>query len=557
MLLSVMCVAVSLLLLPSPVAASTVTLRVSQLRGNLTAALRERAAHLGPADHLVLYFDRAGTFTIEGTVEFACNVEIKGLGVKKTTVVLDNGTDRAGFKAFFDDTFFKVSASTSQPLAVSIHDLSVKLKDHNGIWWDGAEKYAFKLCNCAPVSIERFNCTLRNAVCTNVDLRACSNVTVRNCTLTNYNNCTTGGVLWLRGQMHDIDISANTFYKYGNDECVAFFGADAPVPGDIKRYNIKVADNDFYYVNRGNGPADLVNGVFFTYYVGTSTPATVGCASSNVDISGNRFYMQGLCHTIMGITFSERDTHDNVVIANNYIENSPVASDQKIRHCDYEVTDLNAARIPITFSGNTTVNNAAFVAPWGASGYCHLMVHGGAIVDLDKSSLTDNVATSSLTTQRLGCRLLSFDNAGGTVNMTGNSFSGLGMLASIDYGDGIDGKVTINADSNVFTGDTRIYCRNVKTVDLNFVGNTFNSTTSNFFLQEFAQQGSLVFDGNMVNTPGNGQLMTHWDNNDKAARRFNKLQVRNNVFTGVDGERTLLQPITNVRSRSVAGNVYR
>ena len=116
MLLSVMCVAVSLLLLPSQVAASTVTLRVSQLQGNLTAALRERAAHLGPADHLVLYFDRAGTFTIEGTVEFACNVEIKGLGVKKTTVVLDNGTDRAGFKAFFDDTFFKVSASTSQPL---------------------------------------------------------------------------------------------------------------------------------------------------------------------------------------------------------------------------------------------------------------------------------------------------------------------------------------------------------------------------------------------------------------------------------------------------------
>jgi hypothetical protein len=92
MLLSVMCVAVSLLLLPSQVAASTVTLRVSQLQGNLTAALRERAAHLGPADHLVLYFDRAGTFTIEGTVEFACNVEIKGLGVKKTTVVLDNGT---------------------------------------------------------------------------------------------------------------------------------------------------------------------------------------------------------------------------------------------------------------------------------------------------------------------------------------------------------------------------------------------------------------------------------------------------------------------------------
>ena len=59
MLLSVMCVAVSLLLLPSQVAASTVTLRVSQLQGNLTAALRERAAHLGPADHLVLYFDRA------------------------------------------------------------------------------------------------------------------------------------------------------------------------------------------------------------------------------------------------------------------------------------------------------------------------------------------------------------------------------------------------------------------------------------------------------------------------------------------------------------------
>ncbi len=551
-----MCVAVSLVLLPSQVAASTVTLRVSQLRGNLTAALRERTAGLGPADHLVIYFDRAGTFTIEGTVELACNVEIKGLGVKKTTVVLDNGTDRAGFKAFFDDTFIKVSATTRQPLAVSIHDLSVKLKDHNGIWWNGAEKLAFKLCNCAPVSIERFNCTLRNAVCTNVDLRACSNVTVRNCTLTNYNNCTTGGVLWLRGQMHDIDISANKFYKYGNDECLAFFGADASVPGDIKRYNIKVADNDFYYVNRGNGPSDLVNGVFFTYYVGLSTPATVGCASSNVEISGNRFYMQGLCSTVMGITFSERDTHDNFVISDNYIENGYVSGDKKLRHFDYIVTDRNATKRPVTFTGNSTVNNAAYVAPWGASGYYHLTVQG-AVVDLSKCSLTDNVSTSSLTTQRLGCRLLSFDSAGGTVNLSASSFSGLGMLASIDDGNGIDGKVAINADGNVFTGDTRIYCRNAKMVDLNFVGNTFNSTTGNFFLQEFAEQGSLVFDSNMVNTPGNGQLMTHWDNSDKAARRFNKLQVRNNVFTGVSGERSLLQPITNVRSRSVAGNIYR
>ena len=78
----------------------------------------------------------------------------------------------------------------------------------------------------------------------------------------------------------------------------------------------------------------------------------------------------------------------------------------------------------------------------------------------------------------------------------------------------------------------------------------------NFFLQEFASRGTLVFSNNDVTiNKGNGQLMTHWDKkNSTNNMRFDRLEVNNNIFRGVKSEQDLFQNITNVKKRKVRNN---
>ena len=85
--------------------------------------------------------------------------------------------------------------------------------------------------------------------------------------------------------------------------------------------------------------------------------------------------------------------------------------------------------------------------------------------------------------------------------------------------------------------------------------NTFFSSNMNFFLQEFATEGALVFKNNEVHAQ-NGQLMTHWSSTPTSAMRFNTLEVTGNTFYGTKGEKDVLRNITNVKHRDVSGNIY-
>jgi hypothetical protein len=78
-----------------------------------------------------------------------------------------------------------------------------------------------------------------------------------------------------------------------------------------------------------------------------------------------------------------------------------------------------------------------------------------------------------------------------------------------------------------------------------------------FFLQEFAPRGQLIFNNNVVTVkPGNGQLMTHWGKTSTDQMRFERLEVRGNVFKGVKNEQTMLKNFTNTRKRKVSSNKF-
>ena len=539
--------------------ARTQVVTVSKLKGDLTTNLRGIFKGLNSTDLVIINFDKPGKYVLKGTVECYSCIEIKGVGSKKVTIVLDKGNDADGFKAFTDDTFIKAAGTREHPITVSIHDVAIKLNAHKGIWWENAEKFGVKIYHAQKVDIQRVNCYADNAKFTNFDLRVCSNISFKNCNITNYNNCTTGGNLWIRGETCNVEITDNTFRKYGNDEVLGFFEATADAhtgrQAIVKRENILVSDNQFIYeAARGINCRNLFNDVLVSYFsLEDNYVERGGCHSKNVTFTNNKFEINALCRVTLSIGFSEHDTQEDVAIMENVIEYNPVDTKEKYYHFNILVKDKSEKRTPVYFCANTINNHMPVVNIYGTTGNTVALLRGGHI-QMEGNSICDYALSSPLTKEILGTTLLWCGEQGGKATLLGNEATGLKQLATVSEGAGID-RFTIIAHDNRFEGDTRIYCNNVHHLDLAFVNNTFVSDNMNFFLQEFATEGSLVFNNNEVYAK-NGQLMTHWSSTPTSSMHFNNLEVTGNTFYGTRGEKDVFSNITNVLHRTVRNNNY-
>lgn len=540
--------------------ARTQEVTVSKLKGDLTASLRDIFKGLNSSDLVVINFDKPGKYVLKGTVECNSNIEIKGVGSKKVTIVLDKGNDADGFKAFTDDTFIKAAGTREHPITVSIHDVAINLKQHKGIWWENAAMFGVKIYHANKVDICRVNSYADNAIFTNFDLRVCSNITFKNCNITNYNNCSTGGNLWIRGEACNVEIYDNTFRKYGNDEILGFFETTADAhtgrQGIVKRENILVSDNQFIYgASKGIECHNLFNDVLVSYFSFDGNHAEgAGCNNKNVMFTNNKFEINSLCRTTLALGFSADDTQENVAIVENVFENQSKNTKEKYNHQDIVITDNSPPkRNPVYFCANTINNHTPVVNIYGTTGNTVALLRGGHI-QMEGNIINDYALSSILTKETLGTTLLWCGEQGGKATLLGNEATGLKQLATVSEGAGID-CFTINAYDNRFEGDTRIYCNNVRRLYLLFTRNTFISSDMNFFLQEFATEGALVFKNNEVHVQ-NGQLMTHWSSTPTSAMRFHTLEVTGNTFYGTKGEKDVLRNITNVKHRDVSGNIY-
>ena len=536
--------------------AITRVVNVSELQGELTRALRQQVQGLTYNDTIVINFDKTGTDTVCGTITAHCNVIMTGQGRCKSTVIFDNGTNQQGFVAFNDDSFFVFSGTLEHNISVTISDISFKLMDHTGIWWELAAKYAVKIYHANGVTINNVDSYLKNAVCTNFDLRVCSNVTVTNCNLYNYNNCLAGGCLWLRGAMHDINISGNRFYKYGNDESLAFFSrlvdANTNTSGDVTRSNIIVKDNDFYYGYNGGDKNDIFNDMQFSLISGDDSPYS--CTTNNFLFSNNRFQINDLVKRTISIRFNDGDSFSNVEFNNNIFTDNYIGSIKRYYRNDIEVYGNPLHPDTVFFRNNIFTNYNPVVNAYNSNGAAFFLVEGSQIC-LDSNILANYVTSDTATTSEIGVTLVWCGVAGGDVTLRNNMSRNLKHLARVAAGNGIS-KFKLNATGNTFHGDTKIYCDVIDTLNIDFRKNLFISNNMTFFLQEFATTGSLVFNENNVFVETNGgKLMAHWNSNPTSSMRFNRLEVRNNLLRGINSTENMLKYITNVGDSIVSGNI--
>ena len=78
-------------LLTCSVQARTVEIKMSQIGKPLTDNLMPVTSSLTNNDQLILNFDKAGKYELDGTILIRCDVVIKGLGPNSTKVILKDG----------------------------------------------------------------------------------------------------------------------------------------------------------------------------------------------------------------------------------------------------------------------------------------------------------------------------------------------------------------------------------------------------------------------------------------------------------------------------------
>ena len=543
--------------------ARTYTINVSASQRDLTQYLRDKCKTATRNDTVVLNFGK-GEYTIDGTVQFKCSAVIKGAGRDQSTIILNNGSDKNGFKAFTDDTFFKFYGSLEAPISTTISDITFRLKDHKGIWWkDGKKtmpKHAVKIYHANRVNISRVNSYMSHAVITNFDLRVCSNVSVTDCIISNFNSCEEGGNLWFRGITNNASVKRNKFYKYGNDEVFGVFGSETEInskgviKGNVSRTDIVVEDNEFHYGYNGKDKiADVVNNTLLTLESSEGNKWLTN--TRNFSVKNNKFYINDECTRCFLVRLFNTDSHQGIVYDGNQIVNENLHSDKKYYRYDFDIHDLSKGQDSIRIINNVVTNNNSVLNPSNVIGYSFLLLRGGN-VSMRSNKIVSMVTSDPYTGKDSGVQLVCCAEEGGTVTMSNNVCKGVMCIATIGAGNGTK-KFTLNAFNNYFTGDTRVYCHKVNQLDIKFVNNTLVSNNTNFFLQEFATKGSVVFNNNDVTvSSGDGRFMTHYSNASTNEMKFEKLEMKNNVFRGVKGESDMLKKITNLKKKRLSANKY-
>ena len=540
--------------------ARTFNIAITDTRSDLTRQLREECGRINRNDTVVINFGE-GEYTVSGTIRIQCHAVIKGKGSGKTTIWLDKGSDKGGFKSFIDDTYFRITGTAKNPISVSISDVTLRLKEHKGLWWEDEIRHAVKIYHANFVDIHDTESYMENAVITNFDLRVCSNVTIANNIISNYNNCNDGGGLWIRGEMHNINVKGNKFYKYGKDETLGIYDrvvdvTNGYVRGTARRTDIFVEDNEFYYggYNGKDKDPEANCGMLFTLMTDHKLSKDQ-CTTRNFHLRNNKFFINDVTTRCMYIGFDPADYHKDIYIENNQIINGDIGREYRYYHKDIEVHDLSSCGDTIHINGNTVINRNLVLTDHDDSGYMFLQTRGG-IVSVLGNHLLNEVTVNPKNRKPYGMRLIWCQYEGGNVTLRDNVCKGLESVAYVGGGEGTD-LFTLNASNNVFEGDTRIYSHKIKKMNLNFKGNTFRSSNMNFFLVEFAPSGSVVFDNNDVTVNGgNGQFMTHWSKSSTKNYRFDRLEVKYNVFHGVANEKELLKNVTNARKRKIGHNRY-
>ena len=530
-------------LLASNAVARTVEIKISACHKPYVENIKKMTSSLGTADELILNFDKAGKYEFDGSLKFRCNTTIKGLGPEKTKVIVKEGFTN-GKSKIQDDMFFAVHGSTNHRVKAEIKDISFELASHNGILWTDAPKYLVKIWYGNNVLVDNVVSKTQNAALTNLDLRECSNVVVQNSEFENYNNCKMSGNVWSRGKQNNIVVRNNIFRKYGNDEALAFWGGRSGIKDDSELKDIVVEGNQFYYGNKANSKEEIKISVFICFYHFQEDAFKINnkCEVDNIVFKNNSITIDDVIYRDISFNFDSLANVGKIEISNNTITNTRKTSSQKNYMNDISIVGRGRIEYPVIIKDNTVENHGEILCDGKNSGYTFLSLTGADV------NLEGNLVDSEYGVGLIWCHAGSMN-----ITMLNNTVASLYKTGILGSSEG-PSKVFITAKGNSFSGDTRLYCKNLEELTLNFTNNTLNSTDSHIFIQEGSPKTSVVFDGNTVNAiRGKGNMYANYSGK---PCKFTKLQVTNNTFNGLS-KKSLEDSFKNVRNKSLNGNVYR
>ena len=174
-----------------------------------------------------------GEYTLDyGILLHQHNVVIKGCGKDKTTLKIPENIEYSYDDAIIDlqgDYHISQGVETDKRISVTIIGLTIEtnvtrsqaLAHDNDLTSD--ESFLIKCYNVKSFVMRDVKIKAENVETTCLDIRRGFNIDIRGCEFINHNRRWTGGNIWLQGDIENVFIEHNDFYKYGNDEVVGIY----------------------------------------------------------------------------------------------------------------------------------------------------------------------------------------------------------------------------------------------------------------------------------------------------------------------------------------------
>ena len=307
--------------------------------------------------------------------------------------------------------------------------------------------------------------------------------------------------------------------------------------------NITVDGNEFFYENIKKCKKNISIDVLITFAHYGDERVKHKCVVDNIVFINNTITNNAQTKRNLLLNFDDLATLGKIEVNKNTIKNN-----SRCQVYDGYLTDITIStgaknKGEINISDNSVYNEAEILWDGKHSGYTFLGVKNGNV------RVSNNYVQSDYPVAFVW-------GHGGNIllNMNNNTASLLYNTAILNNATKLE-KVVINADSNEFSGDTRIYCNNIDELELNFTNNTFNSSNDHFFIQEGAPKTSVVFDGNTINSlSGKGIMFANYSGK---PYKFTKLQVTNNIFNGITKKSIGDSFNKNVTNKIIQNNIYR
>lgn len=502
-----------------------------------------------------------GTFTMDFTLLFNLhNVTIKGQGRDKTILVIPvtiNNTDDC-IIGVYGKYQLRQGQETDERVSVSIKGLTIRTNvtkvqaEQEAYWLTQHESYIIKCNNVNSLIMRDVRIVAENIETTCIDIRRGFNIDIQGCEFINRNRRWTGGNIWLRGDIENVIIKDNDFYKYGNDEVIALYDTNCFVgvndSDEISKKNIDICYNRFYCQDSNGGMNeesiineswDGCNQRFFAFYTnqdnnkefingtsGDTIQRSTPCYQTinGIHFDNNEIHVNAPLSHLFTVAFDKYTTYKDITMNNNIINYGTWTVDgnnsswkELMDFCIYYDTIYDSSVLdgnydsfcdePVSIIGNTIIcnthaRNHGIIdgIPYYQDNHICVDIKGTKVIFNDNlvKCIREDYTADERVFARKGIEIIHCGSKGGEAFVSGNHCEGLRCLSSLTSSGSQIERFKMECCRNYLQGNPRIVHVNIAESYEFMHNNEIICDYPIFFIEEFADSGTAIFTANRV-----------------------------------------------------------